>query len=119
MTAITYAASDSYPIAILLKQSSFTKAAVYSNYVMPLEEAGINKDTVIAFSLPYNEADKAPVKHISAVLDALLPELLDENVKYLYCADAAFFKKLAGVSKAEPNLGYCLPCKYAGYEICK
>ena len=116
MTAITYAASDSYPIAILLKQSSFTKAAVYSNYVMPLEEAGINKDTVIAFSLPYNEADKAPVKHISTVLDALLPELLDENVKYIYCADAAFFKKLAGVSKAEPNLGYCLPCTYAGYE---
>jgi len=116
MKSLCFAASEKYPVAILIKSSAFNQTAIDTNYVTPLVLEGIARDQFVAFSLPYNDADKAPVKHIKNVLDALLPELLDLGVQYLFCCDAAFFKRIAGLQKAEANLGYCLPCRYEGYE---
>ncbi len=116
MTPITYTNSDSYAVAILIKQSSFNRQAIDSNYVVPLVEQGLDKSEFIAYPLAYNDAKKAPVKFIKQVLDDMLPEFLDNKIRYLYCADAAYFKALTGMQQADKNLGYCLPCKYAGYE---
>ena len=113
---ITFAAAETYPVAILLKESSFNRLAIDANYVRPLVERNIDKSELVAFPLAYNDSQKAPVKHIKSMLDRLLPQFTDLGVTTLYCADAAYFKVLAGVSKAEVNLGYALPAKYQGYE---
>ena len=116
MTPMTFEASDSYDVAILIKQSSFHKGAILASYVLPLEEKGISQGRLIVYPLPYNDKGKAPVAFIKEQLDALVSDCLDNGVKTIYCADAPYFKVLAKLTKAEPNLGYVLPCQYPGYE---
>jgi len=108
--------ADRYTNALLCKSNSFSKAEVLANYVEPLVEQGVRQDEVIAFTLSYNDIGKAPATFIKAYLDELLPTLQDLSVKRLYVADAAYFKVLAGQARAEPHLGYVLPCKIKGYE---
>jgi DNA polymerase-1 len=108
--------SDKYPIAILIKGTAFNKTDLLVNYVEPLRSKGIPLGDIIAFDLPYNEAGKAPVAHIKAYLEELMPALKEIGSKLLYVADANFFKVIAGVSKADVNRGYVLPCKIKGYE---
>ena len=116
MRHLIYESSEIYPIAVLIKPTAFNKEAIRTNYVYPLTQAGIKASDVIAFTLEYNEANKAPTALIKAYLDKLLPELHALETKYLYVADANYFKVLAGVSKADPHFGYSLPCKIKGFE---
>jgi len=108
--------SNSYPIAVLIKGSSFIKQELINNYVTPFNEQGIYIKDVIAFTLSYNDNDKAPAAHCKEYLTKLLPALVSLGVKHLYVADAAYFKVLAGQAKADPHIGYVLPCKIKGYE---
>jgi len=108
--------SNSYPIALLMKSSAFNKNELIANYLQPLNAAGIASTDVIAFTLDYNEAGKAPAGHIKDYLSKLLPGLDSLGTKLLYVSDSAYFKVLAGVSKAEGHLGYVMPCKIAGFE---
>ena len=108
--------SDSYPVAVLCKNTSFNKHAINTNYIEPMVAKGILKADLIFFTLEYNDQGKAPVKFIKEYLQQLLPELVELNTKYLYVADANYFKVLAGQTKAEVHLGYVLPCKIKGYE---
>ena len=108
--------SNSYPIAILIKSSSFIKQELVNNYVTPLNEQGIAIKDVIAFTLSYNDNDKAPAAHCKEYLSKLLPALESLGVKHLFVADATYFKVLAGQAKADPHFGYVLPCKIKGYE---
>jgi hypothetical protein len=55
--------SNSYSIAVLIKGSSFIKQELINNYVTPLNEQDIAIKDVIAFSLSYNDNDKAPAAH--------------------------------------------------------
>ena len=116
MNPITFENCDQYAIGILIKERAFSYQDLDSKYATPLAEKGISKDNVIAFALPYNERDKAPAGHVKEVLNQIMPELHAMDVKYVYCADAAFFKILAGKQQAEKFLGYPLPCKLPGYE---
>lgn len=77
---------------------------------------GITGEDLIAFSLAYNESGKAPVKLIKDYLNTLLQALDSLGVKTLYCADANYFKVLAGQRKAEPHIGVVLPCNIEGFE---
>ena len=109
--------NGSYQVAILIKNTSFNKQDLIKNYVNPLVAKGIALDQIIAFTLTYNDAGKAPVKLIKAYLEDLLPELEELGVTHLYVADANYFKVLAKQSKAEPHLGYVLPCAYEKYNF--
>lgn len=108
--------STSFPVAILVKRTSFNKQELTTNYVTPLGKQGVPATDVIAFTLSYNEVGKAPAGHIKDYLKKLLPALDSLGVKYLYVADSSYFKVLAGQAKAEPHHGYVLPCKVKGFE---
>lgn len=110
-------ASNTYPVALLMKSSAFKKDELQKSYVNKLAAHGVVPESVVAFTLEYDEAGKAPVKHIKEyLLASLLPALTSLQVKYLYCADSAFFKVLVGQQKADVHAGYVLPCKLEGYE---
>lgn len=108
--------SSGYPIAILVKRTSFLKQDLINNYVNPLTKLGIPASQVIAFTLSYNDVNKAPAVHIKEYLKKLLPALDSLGVKHLYVADANYFKVLAGQAKADLHFGYAFPCKVKGFE---
>lgn len=110
-----------YRVAILSKSTAFNKQELLTNYANPLKALGLSLDNMIAFTLKYNSVGKAPVKHIKEYLEFLLPALTSPEVQaeYLYVTDAAYFKTLVGTTKADPNLGYILPCAIKGYTHLK
>lgn len=116
MRHIIFEHSDSYPVAILIKGTAFNKTDLLVNYIEPLRSRGIPASDIIAFDLVYNEDGKAPVAHIKAYLNELMPALQSIGAKLLYVADANFFKVIAGVAKADAQRGYVLPCKLKGFE---
>ena len=108
--------SDRYKIAVLLKHTAFNKQEIQSNYITPLNNRGVSSQDLIAFTLEYNSAGKAPVAMIKEYLHQLLPALDSIGVSYLYVTDATYFKVLTKLGRAEPHFGYVLPCKLEGYE---
>jgi DNA polymerase-1 len=116
MRHIIFEENNTYNTALLVKSTAFNKQELINNYVAPLEKSGVLPKDVIAFNLKYNEVNKAPAKFIKEYLDNLLPALDSLGVKYLYVADANYFKVLSGQARAEPHLGYVFPCKLKGYE---
>lgn len=107
---------ESYEVALLFKSSAFNRNELLNNYVLPLEQQGVQPHQVVAMTLERNEAGKAPASFIKEYLAKLLPELDALKVKLLYCADADYFKVLAKKPKAEPHHGYALPCAIKGFE---
>jgi DNA polymerase-1 len=101
-----------YKVAILIKGTSFYKQELINAYLEPLARQGVAAREVIAFTLDYNDNDKAPAGHIKDYLSKLLPALDRLGVTHLYIADSAYFKTVAGVPKAEPHHGYALPVKF-------
>ena len=110
------AADSKYPVALLIKGAAFNQHALQTNYIDPLKSLGVSPDKVIAFTLDYNADNKAPAKLIKAYLESLLPAVNSLGVQYLYCADGNYFKTLTKKTKAEPHVGYALPCAIEGYE---
>lgn len=115
MRHITYGVSDKYPIVLLVKDTAFNSKEIEQNYVTRLERAGVNKDDLLVLPLEY-QSNKAPVKLIKEYLAKVLPDLEAVSAKYIYCADAKYFKVLTGAAQADPHLGYMLPCKIKNYE---
>lgn len=119
MRHILFEEADQYKIAILVKAASFKEAPIKDTYVTPLVNQGVNLSDLIAFTLEYNDVGKAPVKFIKQYLDKLLPALDSIGTTYLYVTDAAYFKVLTKLGKADPHYGYVLDCKISGYEHMK
>ena len=109
-------ASNNYPIAILIKPTSFNQTDITSFYFNPLESRGILPKNIIAFNLDYKDTKSAPVKLQRAYLSDLLPSLDALRTKYLIVADTPYFKTLTGKRKVEPYHGYVLPCAIKGFE---
>lgn len=115
-----FAHSDTYPVAILLKPMAFMNVKeIRDNYVYPLGAMGMTEKDVIAFDLAVNDQGKTPVSLIKEYLAELLPALGSIGTKFIYCTDGTYFKTLTGSPKAEPHLGYSLPCKIKGFEDLK
>lgn len=107
---------ESYQVAFLIKSSGLRKASLQQNYITPLIDGGAVAENCIAFSLAYDNTNKAPAKLVKQYLtEELLPELKDLKVKYAYVADSTYFKALTG-QKPDSNFGNVLPCKVAGFE---
>lgn len=119
MDYFVFKEQPAYPIALLIKSSAFVRNEIEGNYALPLYNAGIPVGDVAAYSLYYNLAGKAPKKIIKEYLADLLPFLRRQGAKALYCADAEYFKVLAGLTKAEPHLGYVVPCAVPGFTDMK
>lgn len=116
MRTITFEESESYKVAILIKNTGFYKDQIRFNYVDPLDQLKVETEDVLAVALPYGDKGKINASFIKEQLDQILPELQSLGVKFLYVADSAYFKVLAGQTKAEPHFGYVFPCKVKGYE---
>lgn len=106
----------SYDVAILIKGSSFNETELIGNYVDPLEAKGIPRERVIAFTLDYDMKGKASATLCKQYLEKLLPALKNLGVKYLYCADASYFKVLSKKPKADPYFGYPIAVGLKDYE---
>mgnify|MGYP003586880004 CR=1 FL=1 len=103
-------------VAILIKESSFREEAVRKYYVQPLAEQGIPREEIVAFSLEYTRAGKAPASLIKDYIGTWLQTIKDSGVQYLLCADSAYFKVLTKQKKADVHLGYVMPCAIPGFE---
>jgi DNA polymerase-1 len=105
-----------FPVALLMKATAFKKPELQKNYVDALAAHGLAPSNVVALTLEYNEAGKAPVGHIKEyLLASILPALTSLQTQYVYCTDSAFFKVLTGQAKVDVHAGYVLPCKMDGY----
>ena len=106
---------SAYDVAILIKESHFDKSKIDEYYIKPLVSQGIEAKQVIAFDLPYDKK-KVSSQCIKAYLKQLLPILQKYGVKYIYCADAEYFKVLAKQAKATSHIGYTFNCSVVGFE---
>ena len=105
----TFSNEDSYDLAILIKDSAFNKNELYKHYVEPIEKATNLK--CIVCSVPYNEANKAPVSLSKAFLKKLLPAIHNLGIEFLLVADTAYFKAITKVAKTAYSHGYVVPSK--------
>lgn len=101
-------------VAILIKGSYFDETKLNRYYVQPLSKLGVNQ--LMAIELVYPEKGKLSVAIARKNILKLLPALANHGIKYLYVADATYFKALTGQNKADTHLGYVLPCKLKDYE---
>lgn len=119
MRHIQFVESESYRVALLLKNTSFNKYEIQSNYVNALNAKGVQSGELIAFNLKYEATGKVSVKFMKEYIAELLPALAELKITELYVADSNYFKVLTKSAKADKHLGYVLPCKIAGYEHLK
>lgn len=116
MRHILFKEADTYNIALLIKGTAFNQHELRINYVDQLTKRGIPEQDIIAFTLKYDSNGKASAAVCKEYLSSLLPALDSIGVKHLLVTDAAYFKVLTGLPKAEPHFGYVQPCKVKGYE---
>lgn len=103
-----------YDICYLVK--AFMKKDFLDCYVHPY---GLDQDSIIALSIYQSRTKKkTPSAEIKQyIIDELAPELEAMGVKYLAVTDADYFKILAKVPKAEPNLGYLFPSEFGSFKV--
>ena len=116
MHHIPFEESAAYKVAILVKPNALRRRDIEEAYVEPLVQFGLNKSDCIAFSMQYNAAGKSPSALIKDYLEELMPTLQEIGTQYIYVTDSTYFKALTKQTRAEPHLGYVLPCAIKGYE---
>jgi DNA polymerase-1 len=87
------------------------KHSIEKTYIDPF---GLVEDSFMALSL-YQDTSvkKTPVKMLKEYVETELLHVLEEqSIKYILCTDPEYFKILAGVPKADANVGYVIPCVY-------
>lgn len=104
-----------YSVAILIKDSHFMQSQLEDYYVNPICHKGIPKENVIAFNLSYDRK-KVSNQHTKEYLQKLLPVLQKLGIKYIYCADAEYFKTLTRQRKADNQFGYLVDCAIPTFE---
>lgn len=105
-----------YKVAVLVKESAMRKTELEEQYVKPLVLEGIPRDAILFLSLEYNQNNKAPVRFIKDYSKALEGVLNKHSIQHVLIADAAYFKVLCKVRKAEPHFGYVLPTIWPGVQ---
>jgi DNA polymerase-1 len=118
MKTLTYTNFDTgnYPVALLIKSAAFVEHQITDTYVEPLNAAGVDKYGILAVGLEYGSNNKVTAAGMKKQLSVILPALQARETKYLYCADANYFKVLTKSKKADPHLGYRLPCAIEGFD---
>lgn len=103
-----------YPICILTNHISAEEIA--KAYIHPFQ---LDPSAVLVLGLHQKAgAKKTPVKEIKEFIETELVGVLNENsVQYVICTDADYFKKLTGVTKTDPYLGYVLDSEYGSWKV--
>jgi DNA polymerase-1 len=75
---------------------------------------GLDEDAFMAVDLYQDPQKKKTAKAVlkEYTTTDLLPLFHEQDIKYVLCTDAEYFKVLTGVMKVDINLGYVLPCSY-------
>ena len=103
-----------YPIAIVTNNMESHKINKYF-----LEPFGLAKDAVVALELFQKEGvKKTPVADMTQfITDELAPILEEIKAQYVLCTDSEYFKKLTGVTKVQPNIGYVLDSPFGSWKV--
>lgn len=105
-----------YKVALLIKESAWNKREIETNYIEPLKARGITPSEVIAFSLAYNEHDRAPATFIRERLVGLEKAVKHLQISHLLVADGSYWKVLSKLRKTEPFYGYIKPSIFTGIQ---
>lgn len=117
MRHIVYATRPTYETVILIKEAALLPSEIERYYVDPVHISGYSKDNIAVLTLGYQPNNKAPVGHCKDyLLKQVMPALQKLKTKFIYCADANYFKVLTKNTKAAAQLGYILPCALPGFE---
>lgn len=100
-------------IVILTKNVQHFNCKKYSDYL---------KEYAFIFHKLYMEprVKKSSVAYMKQVIeDDILPLIKDNDVTEVVCCDAGYFKTLTKLLKAEPYLGYKIPCRkeYGSFNV--
>jgi DNA polymerase-1 len=107
MRYLTFSEPEPQEYEICLLVPSLRKQEIQTEYITP--HIPSLSDRTIAYELS-TTGKKTSATHQREYLDELLPVVKDLGVRYLVVADAGYFKTLTKQTKAEPFLGYVLPC---------
>ena len=107
--------TDQIKIAILIKESSLNQENILKHYINPLIQLGIDKESIITFSLDYFN-NKVTATQVKEYLTKLLPALKSLGITTLFVASSEYFKQLCKLTKVESSYGYVVPCMIKGYE---
>lgn len=116
MRHIIFQDRTEYPVALLIKDKSLKKHELQEHYLKPLKLRSVDTGQIVAVSLRYDDPKKVKASTQKAYLEELLPELDSLGTKTLLVCDPHYFKTLTKQRKAEPHIGYVLPCAIKDYE---
>lgn len=105
-----------YKVALLVKDDALRNEPVKQHYIDPLLNRGFLLEDIIAFNLVYDDKKKVTVATIRKHLDTLHMIIERLGIKHILIADAAYFKVLCKVKKAEPYYGYTLDSIWPGVQ---
>jgi DNA polymerase-1 len=109
-----YEAGDK-DILVLIKARDMDLNQIRANYLSNLQANGLDISRVIVMNLAYEASGKAPVVRCARPHLELVGKAVEKlGIKTVLCCDAHYFKTLAGVRKADPELGYPKNCSWEG-----
>ena len=86
MKTLKFVDGDAYPkIGILIKESAFKEQQLIQYYVQPMVDAGIPREEIVAMSLDYTRAGKAPTSIIKEYMQWNMMENIELNI--ITCKD--------------------------------
>ena len=110
----TFVNSDRYAVAVLLRSTENPRSHLMNTYYVPaLVDGGIPPDQIIGFGcyFPVETPNKVSASQAKEWAQGFMSQCDDLGIQFLYIADATYFKVFTKQTKAEPHLGYVLPCK--------
>lgn len=113
MHHIIFDKNTTYKVALLIKEGALDKAHIEKFYINP---TSIPSKDIIAFSLKYNTANKAPAVLAKEYINNLLKATTSVGVTTLFVCDSTYFKYLTKVRKVVNAHGYIKKCAIKGYE---
>lgn len=113
MHHLTFVDAETYPICFLVPK--IQRDELHKAY---LEGRAVNESDVLVLDLHYAPIKKTPkAEMLGYFQEELIPVLEQCGVQYLIVSDSEYFKVIAGVEKAEANLGYVLDCPLGPWKV--
>lgn len=105
---------ESASVAILVKETALDAEKVKQAYIT---EIGANPEGFIAYSLWYNDQNKAPADLAKDYLETVLTSVKSLGIKEILITDSIYFKFLTGQQKpASTFIGYPVKSKLKNFE---
>lgn len=106
--------TEGYKVALLV--NNINKSEIQKAYIdpTPLEA----RELLVLSLFQHPTKKKTPISEVKEYITSeLLPVLEEQNIEYVLCADAAYFKKLTDQTKAEAFAGYVLDSPYGSFKV--